>query len=101
DRVAVMYAGRVVEMGTRDAIFAAPRHPYTRALLDSVPRFDGTDDRHLPTIEGSPPVAGRLGAGCAFRPRCGFASEACGEEPPARRDGGRRWRCHHPLEGEP
>jgi len=76
DRVAVMYAGRIVEQGPTDRVLAEPRHPYTRALLGSVPR--GTkDDGKLPAIPGEPPDLARLPAGCAFAPRCPDAAEAC------------------------
>jgi oligopeptide/dipeptide ABC transporter ATP-binding protein len=83
DRVAVMYAGRIVETGPVQEVFSAPAHPYTRALLESVPRFERTEDR-LTAIEGQPPDLAALPPGCAFHPRCPSAFDRCSvEEPPA------------------
>jgi oligopeptide/dipeptide ABC transporter ATP-binding protein len=82
DRVAVMYAGRIVEMGSVQDIFDAPAHPYTRALLNSVPSLDAEVDR-LATIPGQPPALGSLPQGCSFAPRCPLATDRCRrEEPP-------------------
>jgi oligopeptide/dipeptide ABC transporter ATP-binding protein len=77
DRVVVMYAGRVVEQGTTQRIFTAPRHPYTQGLLASLPRGRGGTRRRLAQIPGSPPDVRTLGAGCAFAPRCAYAVAAC------------------------
>jgi oligopeptide transport system ATP-binding protein len=77
-RVNVMYAGRIVEAGSAEAIYHDPRHPYTMALLKSVPRLDQPRRARLDPVEGSPPDLTRLDGGCAFRPRCRFAVEACG-----------------------
>jgi peptide/nickel transport system ATP-binding protein len=83
DRVAVMYGGRVVEHGTVDAIFAAPAHPYTRALLAARPT-PGTRADELATIAGTPPLPTAMPPGCAFWPRCPVRGDArCAtEEPP-------------------
>ena len=82
DAVAVMYAGRVVEAGPIRQIFNKPAHPYTRALLDSVPRL--TDDSHarLPAIEGQPPDPSAPPGGCAFHPRCPQILPRCREQAP-------------------
>jgi oligopeptide/dipeptide ABC transporter ATP-binding protein len=81
DRVAVMYAGRIVESAPTREIFAHPRHPYTRALLDCLPAVDGPV-HELVSIEGQPPDLARLPAGCRFAPRCPLAAEACRAYPP-------------------
>ncbi|WP_239159346.1 ABC transporter ATP-binding protein [Winogradskya humida] len=83
DRVAVMYAGRIVEQGTRDQVLFAPQHPYTRALLSSVPRIDGPAQERLPAIAGSPLSGVDRPSGCAFAPRCTFAHDACNSAQPA------------------
>jgi oligopeptide transport system ATP-binding protein len=82
DRLAVMYAGRIVETGPTDDVFATPGHPYTLGLLESVPRLDSELMDVLPAIPGSPPPLGSLPGGCPFRPRCGFAVERSSEEEP-------------------
>jgi oligopeptide/dipeptide ABC transporter ATP-binding protein len=82
-RVNVMYAGRIVEAGSAEAIYHEPRHPYTVALLKSVPRLDQPRRARLDPVEGSPPDLTKLDGGCAFRPRCRFAVEACGRSIPA------------------
>ena len=76
DDVAVMYAGRIVEEGTVDRIYASPRHPYTWGLLGSLPRVDIETDR-LAQIPGQPPSLLRPPAGCRFHPRCAFVMEKC------------------------
>src|SRR5437588_1003044 len=82
-RVNVMYAGRIVESGAAAELYHNPRHPYTIALLRSVPRLDRPRQARLDPIEGQPPDLTRLGQGCSFRPRCRFAIEVCaGARPP-------------------
>src|SRR5258707_3726641 len=76
-RVNVMYAGRIVESGPAAAIYHEPRHPYTMALLRSVPRLDRPRQTRLDPVDGQPPDLTRLDQGCAFRPRCRFAIDAC------------------------
>jgi oligopeptide transport system ATP-binding protein len=78
NRVNVMYAGRLVESGPAAAIYHEPRHPYTMALLRSVPRLDRPRQARLDPVEGQPPDLTRLDTGCAFRPRCRFAVTDCG-----------------------
>ena len=81
DRLAVMYAGRVVETGPVVALFRQPRHAYTLGLLNSVPRA-GLVRQPLASIPGQPPLLSLLPSGCAFQPRCRFAIPACGDGPP-------------------
>jgi oligopeptide/dipeptide ABC transporter ATP-binding protein len=82
DRVAVMYAGRIVEAGPVKRIFDDATHPYTRALLESIPRLTDSH-RRLTSIEGQPPDLAALPLGCAFHPRCGKTMDRClGEAPP-------------------
>ncbi len=76
-QVHVMYAGRVIESSPTEQIFARPRHPYTLGLVASVPRLDKPRGERLVPIEGQPPDLARLGAGCAYRPRCGYVVENC------------------------
>lgn len=83
DQVAVMYAGRVVEAGSTDAIFSEPRHPYTRALLEAIPKLDEPADKRLTPIAGLPPDPRRAPAGCAFHPRCRLVQPLCREQLPA------------------
>jgi oligopeptide/dipeptide ABC transporter ATP-binding protein len=80
DRVAVMYGGYVVETGPIESIYHDPQHPYTRALLDSIPELDdaGTATRRDP-ISGYPPELSELLPGCVFEPRCAFARPGCKE----------------------
>jgi oligopeptide/dipeptide ABC transporter ATP-binding protein len=83
DRVNVMYAGKIIESGTAHDIYHNPRHPYTLALLRSVPRMDQPRRARLDPVQGQPPDLSRLGAGCSFRPRCNFAVARCAsDEPP-------------------
>jgi oligopeptide/dipeptide ABC transporter ATP-binding protein len=77
ERVIVMYAGKIVEMGTAEQIYHNPRHPYTIGLLGSVPRMDLHRGKRLVPIDGQPPDLTRLDAGCAYRPRCRWAVDKC------------------------
>jgi oligopeptide/dipeptide ABC transporter ATP-binding protein len=83
NRVNVMYAGRLVETGAASDVYHHPRHPYTQALLRSVPRLDRPRRERLDPVEGQPPDLTRLGVGCAFSPRCPFAIDACEQARPA------------------
>ena len=82
NRVNVMYAGRIVESGRAATIYHHPRHPYTIALLNSVPRLDRPRQDRLDPVEGQPPDLTRLGPGCAFRARCRFAVDLCASQRP-------------------
>jgi oligopeptide transport system ATP-binding protein len=98
DRVAVMYAGRVVEEGPAEEVLSRPAHPYTRALLDSVPQARSGGE--LPTIAGSPPPAAEVLPGCSFAPRCRFALDRCTTELPVPETvaPGRTAACHRAQE---
>lgn len=87
DSVAVFYAGRVAETGRARDVFVSPAHPYTAALLASIPPLSGERPHRLPAIAGAPPVPAQRPAGCAFLPRCSFAQEICAQ-PQALRDVG-------------
>ncbi|HEY0247873.1 MAG TPA: ABC transporter ATP-binding protein [Gryllotalpicola sp.] len=99
DRVAVMYGGRVVETGDVDSLFASPAHPYTRALLKSVPRPDLPAGGELYVTPGSVPAPGEAPSGCPFHPRCEFATDACLTMPSRTAfDGARTVACWHPSD---
>lgn len=101
-RVIVMYAGEVVEEGPTERVLADPRHPYTWALMNAVPRLDEvTKERHLPSIDGMPPDPLAQPAGCRFSPRCPFRKPVCDEHPPLFDMGpGRTSRCWVAHAGE-
>ncbi len=100
DRVLVLYLGRAVEVGPADRLLDAPAHPYTRALLAAVPRFDPLHRRRVPPLPGEVPSPRHPPSGCAFHPRCPLADDRCRSEEPAERllDEGRRVACHKPLQ---
>jgi oligopeptide/dipeptide ABC transporter ATP-binding protein len=77
DRVAVMYAGSLVEIGSKERVFCAPAHPYTRGLLHAVPDLTTDPGQPLETIEGTVPPLHAMPPGCAFEPRCGFRVTEC------------------------
>jgi oligopeptide/dipeptide ABC transporter ATP-binding protein len=81
DEIAVMYAGRIVERGTKRQVFYDPQHPYAWGLLGSIPRLDRPKPKKLASIEGMPPSLINLPQGCKFRPRCPQAFDKCIEEP--------------------
>ena len=82
DRVMVMYAGEAVECGSVEQIYYDPKHPYTKGLLNSVPRLDRPEETELEAIPGNPPNLLTLPGGCKFRDRCPKAFDACSEKPP-------------------
>jgi oligopeptide/dipeptide ABC transporter ATP-binding protein len=99
DRVAVMYAGKVVETGTVREVLESPKHPYTVALLRSVPDPDQPVTGDLPTIPGQVPAVGTVIEGCPFRPRCPRADDICATAP-ALIDGAACWHPHTETQTE-
>ena len=99
DKIAVMYGGEVVEIASTKELFANMRHPYTEALMKSIPRLDRAPGERMPAIAGTPPdpVAERVG--CAFAPRCAYATDKCHKEHPELTDAGNghAYRCFFPL----
>ena len=97
DRVAVMYAGRLAELAPAADLFGRPRHPYTEALLGSVPRLGDPPHTVLQAIDGAPPDMAAPPPGCRFAPRCRYAAAECATAPPLVADGDRAVACHHPV----
>ncbi len=85
DRVVVMYGGQIVEQAPVQELFANPQHPYTRALLKTIPSVTGTREKRLRVIEGQPPILGAAPVACPFAPRCGHSFARCAVENPQRR----------------
>jgi len=100
DEVVVMYAGRAVEQAPTRELFAHVRMPYTKALLDAIPRVERPPHTPLPVVAGRPPDLAALPAGCPFAPRCPKAQELCRESAPPLQEGspGHRWACWFPCE---
>ena len=99
DRVAVMYLGLLCEVGPGETVYREPLHPYTRALLDSIPSTDHTTKRVTTTISGEPPSPIHPPSGCRFRTRCPRAAELCAAQQPPMRElaDGHSVACHFPL----
>ncbi|MFV0401638.1 MAG: ABC transporter ATP-binding protein [Oscillospiraceae bacterium] len=99
NRIGVMYLGNMVEMADRNDLFTNPIHPYTEALLDSVPIPDPEVKRELRVVEGDIPSNVKPPSGCRFRTRCRYAKDICAEEVPEFKDygNGHRAACHFPL----
>ena len=98
DRIAVMYLGRIVEMAPAERLFAAPAHPYTRALLDAAPRLTTGRRRGRRLLEGELPSPTQVFAGCPFEARCPVSTDLCRTTPPPalQLDDAHGVRCHHP-----
>jgi dipeptide transport system ATP-binding protein len=100
DEVIVMYLGHPVEQGPRDAVFAAPQHPYTQALLSATPKADPTQRRQRIKLTGELPSPLNPPDGCTFHPRCPYADQRCrGEAPAMRPTQGSSVACHAVEEG--
>ncbi len=97
DRVAIVYAGEIVEIGTVEQVYLDTKHPYTKGLFDSIPKIDEDTEKLIP-IEGQMPNMAKLPSGCYFHPRCKYCQEICKKEaPPVRGENGHTYRCHFDL----
>ncbi|MGB7652455.1 MAG: ABC transporter ATP-binding protein, partial [Acidimicrobiales bacterium] len=100
DRVVVMYAGKKAEESTTSDLFHSMRHPYTQALLSSMPNLENTSKHKLASIAGMPPALTREIVGCRFAPRCAYATDQCrSDDPPISLDGEHAFACFHPTSG--
>ncbi len=100
DRVVVMYGGRKAEQATTDELFHDMRHPYSQALLASMPNLENTSKHELASIAGLPPDLSREIVGCRFAPRCEYATDRCHvEDPPLETSDGREFACFYPVRG--
>ena len=98
DRIGVMYAGNLVELGDTVDVFRSPMHPYTAGLMSSFPSVSG-EKRPLGALAGEPPNLANPPSGCAFHPRCAFATDVCREQAPPQVSRGSQWAaCWHPLD---
>ena len=102
DRIAVMYLGKIMEIGPSEVVFETPRHPYTRALLSAVPKMEVGKRQRAAVAQGETPSPLNIPSGCRFRKRCPMAQDICKTEPPALNVGvGHMSRCHFALEPLP
>lgn len=101
NRVAIMYAGEIVEMGTVEEVYINAKHPYTRGLFESIPKMDEESEKLIP-IPGSAPNSADLPTGCFFNPRCKYKQDICSKESPSVKGEGHQYKCHFSLfeEGE-
>jgi oligopeptide/dipeptide ABC transporter ATP-binding protein len=100
DQVAVMYAGRIAEITDVNSLFSRPSHPYSRGLLDAIPKLDGSPKTLLNPIPGTVPTIDQLGSACRFVERCSYAQQRCKEQQPPLQDvaPGQATACFYPLE---
>ena len=96
DKVAIMYAGQIVEAGNIVDVYDNPKHPYTRGLFESIPKLDEDTERLIP-IEGSISNAADLPTGCYFHPRCRYCQEICKQQQPPKRGDDHKFMCHFDL----
>lgn len=96
DKVAIMYAGEIVEYGTVFEVYTNAVHPYTRGLFESIPKLDADDDKLIP-IEGQIPNSAALPEGCHFHPRCKYKKDICTKISPETKGDGHTYKCHFPL----
>ena len=99
DKVAIMYAGQIVEAGNIVDVYDNPRHPYTKGLFESIPKLDEESDRLIP-IEGSISNAADLPTGCYFHPRCRYCQEICKQQQPPQHGDDHKFMCHFDLFGK-
>ena len=96
DKVAIVYAGEIVETGTVEEVYLNPRHPYTCGLFDSIPKLD-EDSTKLVPIDGMTPNMAEPPTGCYFHPRCKYCQDICKTQSPAMTGGSHRFKCFFPL----
>lgn len=96
DKVAIMYAGEIIEAGTVEDVYTVAKHPYTRGLFESIPKLDDKNEKLVP-ISGSTPNAVDLPSGCYFHPRCKYKQEICERESPTLKGEGHQYKCHFSL----
>ncbi len=96
DRVAIVYAGEIVEIGTVEEVYLHPKHPYTKGLFDSIPKIDEDTEKLVP-IDGMMPNMAELPTGCYFHPRCPYCKDICKKESPQLLGKEHQCKCHFPL----
>ena len=99
DKVAIVFAGEIVESGTIEEVYLNPRHPYTCGLFDSIPKLDEDSTRLVP-IEGMTPNMAEPPTGCFFHPRCKYCRDICKTKSPVMTEGSHRFKCFFPLGNE-
>lgn len=97
NKVAIMYAGEIVESGTVEEVYLSAKHPYTRGLFDSIPKIEDDENEMLIPIPGTAPNPADLPSGCPFHPRCKYAQEICKDKSPMLVGEGHKYKCHFTL----